>query len=53
MLNGVYLDSLTLDESLKLELPFSKEEAREVIWNVDGDKSPGPDGFNIRFFNVC
>lgn len=32
---------------------FSEEEVKEVIFNSSGDKSPGPDGFNFRFFQVC
>jgi hypothetical protein len=32
---------------------FSVEEVREVIWYSDGDKSPGPDGFNFKFLKVC
>jgi hypothetical protein len=32
---------------------FSEEEVREIIWSSDGDKSPGPDGFNFKFLKVC
>jgi hypothetical protein len=32
---------------------FSLEEVKEVIWCSDGNKSPGPDGFNFKFLKVC
>ncbi|MCI03311.1 LINE-1 reverse transcriptase like, partial [Trifolium medium] len=33
--------------------PFSLEEVREVIWSCDGNKCPGPDGFNFNFLKAC
>lgn len=32
---------------------ISKEEVLEVIWSLELDKAPGPDGFSIHFFLVC
>jgi hypothetical protein len=29
--------------------PFSVEEVRGVVDDADGNKSPGPDGFNFAF----
>jgi len=26
-----------------------EEEIKEVVWQCDGSKSPGPDGFNLNF----
>ncbi|GAU37373.1 hypothetical protein TSUD_22470 [Trifolium subterraneum] len=31
-------------------MPFSAEEIKEVVVKSDGNKSPGPDGFNFAFF---
>ncbi|MCH80575.1 LINE-1 reverse transcriptase like [Trifolium medium] len=33
--------------------PFLEEDVREVIWSCDGNKSPGPDGFNFNFLKEC
>ncbi|GAU23824.1 hypothetical protein TSUD_27340 [Trifolium subterraneum] len=40
------------DNSFLLE-PFAEEEVREIIWSCDGNKSPGPDGFNLNFLKSC
>ena len=36
-----------------LEKPFEESEVLEVIKEFNGDKSPGPDGFSMAFFQVC
>lgn len=41
------------DENNMLIAPFSIEEIKEVIWECDGRKSPGPDGFNFNFIKNC
>ncbi|CAJ2637811.1 unnamed protein product [Trifolium pratense] len=33
--------------------PFTEEEVKEIIWSSDGNKSPGPDGFNFNFLKTC
>lgn len=30
--------------------PFSVEEIRQAVWDCEGDKSPGPDGFSMIFY---
>lgn len=32
-----------------LEVEFSREEVRMAVWESEGNKSPGPDGFNFKF----
>ena len=36
-----------------LESRFEKEEILQVVQDLQGDKSPGPDGFNMAFFQKC
>lgn len=36
-----------------VERPFEMEEIEEVIKSFKGDKPPGPDGFNLFFFQKC
>lgn len=36
-----------------LELPFSVEEVLDVVKEFDGNKFPGPDGFNFNFIRKC
>lgn len=37
-------------DNAMLGAPFSEEEVRSAIWECEGSKSPGPDGFNLKFF---
>ncbi|CAK8536638.1 unnamed protein product [Lathyrus sativus] len=52
-LDGIDFNCLSEVESTKLEEVFSREKIKEVIWECDGDKSPGPDGYNITFLKKC
>ena len=36
-----------------LDSRFEKEEIIQVVKDLQGDKSPGPDGFNMAFFQKC
>ncbi|XP_058775701.1 uncharacterized protein LOC131649975 [Vicia villosa] len=47
---GIKLNSLSIEESLELEVPFFEEEIKNAIWSCDGRKSPGPDDFSLDFF---
>ena len=33
--------------------PFTKEDTIDVIWSMESDKAPGPDGFSFQFYRVC
>lgn len=46
-------NQLSKKESILLETPFSYDEIKDVVWLNDGDKSPGPDEFNLSFFKTC
>ncbi|GKA96117.1 putative RNA-directed DNA polymerase, eukaryota, reverse transcriptase zinc-binding domain protein [Tanacetum coccineum] len=41
--------SLSSDVVVALESEFTMEELKDAVWNCDGSKSPGPDGFNFNF----
>lgn len=32
-----------------LDAPFTEKDIKKAIWNCDGSKSPGPDGFSFSF----
>jgi hypothetical protein len=48
-LGGVVFPSISGEENLELTSPFTLEEIEEVVKSSDGNKSPGPDGFNFSF----
>ncbi|GAU21274.1 hypothetical protein TSUD_286840 [Trifolium subterraneum] len=48
-LQGIDFNMLSVDDNAYLLEAFSEEEVRETIWSCDGNKSSGPDGFNINF----
>lgn len=33
--------------------PFIEEEISNVIWDMEPDKAPGPDGFSAHFYRAC
>lgn len=43
------IDRLSVEENASLVAPFSMEEIEGVLEDCEGDKSPGPDGFNFTF----
>ncbi|KAM3020904.1 hypothetical protein ACUV84_040901 [Puccinellia chinampoensis] len=49
-LDALGLSRLNLDD---LEANFTEEEIWSVVKNLPADKSPGPDGFSVLFFQKC
>ncbi|XP_022014439.1 uncharacterized protein LOC110913930 [Helianthus annuus] len=47
------LGSLSEAEANMLEVPFSINEIKAIVWECDGDQAPGPDGFNFNFVKKC
>lgn len=43
-------NKLTLNKRLSLEVPFSEEEVKEVVWSGARDKSSWTDGFKGNVF---
>jgi hypothetical protein len=52
-LGGVAFPILSVEANVSLLLPFSMEEIEGVVMESDGNKSPGPDGFNFAFIKKC
>ena len=44
---------VSIETNLGLTNPFSEQDVVEVIWGMQPDKAPGPDGFSIHFFRIC
>eukprot|EP00256_Glycine_max_P032671 XP_006577560.1 uncharacterized protein LOC102665607 [Glycine max] len=53
VLGGIEFQTLGSEENSFLVAPFSEEEIKDVVWSCDGNKCPGPDGFNLRFIKKC
>jgi mannosylglycoprotein endo-beta-mannosidase len=49
-LDGLSFVLLNDDQCAGLEGRFLEEEVWAVVADADGNKSPGPDGFNFKFF---
>ncbi|XP_022027924.1 uncharacterized protein LOC110929112 isoform X1 [Helianthus annuus] len=47
------LATITESEAELLIAPFSNSEIKDAIWECDGDRAPGPDGFNFKFIKRC
>ena len=52
-LDGLEFSRITEDSSTWLDRPFKEEEVLGVVMSCEGDKSPGPDGFPMSFFQAC
>lgn len=50
LLYGIQFRQLFVDDIRNLTMPFPVDEIKDAIWNCDGDKSPGSDGYNFTFF---
>ncbi|MCH79506.1 LINE-1 reverse transcriptase like [Trifolium medium] len=51
-LDGILFPMLSEGENRLLSEPFSLDEIEEVVKRSDGNKSPGPDGFNFSFIKA-
>lgn len=36
-----------------MERPFSEEEVKTIVWELEGEKVPSSDGFPIVFYKGC
>ena len=44
---------VSIEDNCDLMKPFSEQEIVEVIWAMESDKAPRPDGFSIHFYKFC
>ena len=50
---GLDWSSISGESAFRLDSPFTEEEIFKVIFQLDRDKAPGPDGFTIAVFQDC
>ncbi|XP_019418409.1 PREDICTED: uncharacterized protein LOC109329191 [Lupinus angustifolius] len=48
-LDGIEFNGISAEDNHFLTSRFEEEEIKEAVWSCEGDKSPGPDGFNFTF----
>lgn len=53
VLNDIEFKELFVMDRPSLEEETICEELKEVVWESDGDKCPGPDGVNFCFIKKC
>jgi hypothetical protein len=53
LLDDLHFDLIYSEEAVWLKRPFEKDEIFNVVSNMNGDKSPGPDGFPMTFYHAC
>ena len=44
-------NSIGVEQAVKLEEMFTKEEIRVAVFGLNGDKAPGPNGFPLAFWS--
>ncbi|XP_047340247.1 uncharacterized protein LOC124943821 [Impatiens glandulifera] len=49
-LHQILTKKVTMEESRRMIEVISKEEIKHALFSMSWDKSPGPDGFNAKFF---
>ena len=56
-MSSEYLDNVpslaSAEDNYDLMKPFSEKEIFYVIWAMESEKAPGPDGFSFHFYKVC
>ena len=49
-MNGLVFDRLAGEEVARLEEAFSIKEVVFALFDLSGDKAPGPDGYSLAFW---
>lgn len=53
LLDGLSFSSIDEEDRSVLDRPFTEEEVWGFVKDMTEDKSPGPDGFSMAFFQGC
>lgn len=48
-LDGICFNQVSATDNAFLTAEFSADEIKEVVWECDGNRCPGPDGYNFTF----
>jgi mannosylglycoprotein endo-beta-mannosidase len=52
-LEGLNFPTITEEDANWVERPIEEDEVRNVVFNMNEDKAPGPDGFSFAFYQAC
>ena len=52
-IDGIAWSPIIVNDAKDLERPFEEEEVKKVVFDSDGNKSLGLDGFTLAFFQKC
>eukprot|EP00253_Pinus_taeda_P036438 PITA_36438 len=44
---------VSIEDNENLMSPVTEEEISNIVWSMEPDKAPGPDGFSIHFYRIC
>lgn len=53
LLEGIQFKSISSANKYALEIQFSNEEIKGVVWCCDRNRIPGPNGYNLLFIRKC
>ncbi|XP_022850571.1 uncharacterized protein LOC111372446 [Olea europaea var. sylvestris] len=52
-LEGLEFSTISEEDVSWLERLFGEDEIREVVFSMNDDRAPGPDGFSFAFYKAC
>ena len=52
-IDGIDWSPIVVEDATNLVSPFEEEEIKKAVFDCDGNKSPGPNGFTLAFFQKC
>nr|GEW81642.1 hypothetical protein [Tanacetum cinerariifolium] len=49
----LFFKKISEDDALEMIKPISNEEIKAVIFDIEDNKAPGPDGYTLKFFKAA